>query len=258
VNPKDDSADADAASFSSTHWSVILTAAQDQTQAGQAALAELYQTYWYPLYSHVRRRGYSPQDAQDLTQGFFLHLLEHRGLIKVDPHKGRFRSFLLASLQNFLSVARNRQQTIKRGGHCTFISLDAESVESLYQLEPVDDLALTAEQIFDARWALTLLKEAMTDVQAQYVAIGKGKIFETLQGFLPGGNTEELSSYHEAAVTLGVSDGAVNTLIHRLRQQYSVAVRREVARTVTEPAAIDEEIHLLCEALVAAEGHLAQ
>ena len=138
MNPKDGSVDTDASSFSSTHWSVILSAAQDQTLAGQAALAELCRTYWYPLYAHVRRRGYSPQDAQDLTQGFFLHLLEHRGLTKVDPHKGRFRSFLLASLQNFLSVARHREQAIKRGGFCTFISLNAESVESLYQLEPVD------------------------------------------------------------------------------------------------------------------------
>jgi len=258
VNQKDGSVDAEAPRFSSTHWSVVLTAAQDQTQAGQAALAQLYGTYWYPLYSHVRRRGYSPQEAQDLTQGFFLHLLEHRGLTQVDPHKGRFRSFLLASLQNFLSVARHREHTIKRGGLCTFISLDAETLESLYQREPVDDSALTAEQIFDARWALTLLNEAMTSVRAQYVARGKGKTFETLKGFLPIGSTKELSSYHEAAATLGVSEAAVNTLIHRLRQQYSVALRCEVARTVSEPAAIDGEIHLLCEALVAAEGHLAQ
>jgi len=259
VNPKDASIDAEgAARFRSTHWSVVLTAAQDQTPAGQAALAHLYRTYWYPLYSHVRRRGYRPQDAQDLTQGFFLHLLEHRGLTHVDPHKGRFRSFLLASLQNFLSVAQHRERRIKRGGLCKFISLDAETVESRYQLEPVDDLGLTAEQIFDARWALTLLNKAMTSVQAQYGARGKGKIFETLKGFLPRGSTEELGSYHEAAVTLGVSEAAVNTLIHRLRQQYSVALRREVARTVSEPAAIDDEIHLLCEALVAAEGHLAQ
>ena len=101
VNPKDDSVDADAARFRSTHWSVVLTAAQGQTPAGQAALADLYRAYWYPLYSHVRRRGHNPHEAQDLTQGFFLHLLERRGLTQVDPHKGRFRSFLLASLQNF-------------------------------------------------------------------------------------------------------------------------------------------------------------
>jgi RNA polymerase sigma factor (sigma-70 family) len=258
VNQKHGAVDVDAARFRSTHWSVVLTAAQDQTPAGQAALAELYRTYWYPLYAHVRRRGHNPQDAQDLTQGFFLHLLEHRGLAQIDPHKGRFRSFLLASLQNFLSTARRRERTIKRGGFCTFISLDAEAVEGRYQLEPADDSALTAEQIFDARWALTLLNEAMTSVRAQYVARGKGKIFDTLKGFLASGHTKELSSYHDAAVTLGVSEAAVNTLIHRLRQQYSVALRREVARTVTDPAAIDEEIHLLCEALVAAEGHLAQ
>jgi hypothetical protein len=136
--------------------------------------------------------------------------------------------------------------------------MDAENVEGLYKLEPADDLALTAEQIFDARWALTLLKQAMASVRAQYVACGKRKIFETLESFLPSGSKEELSSYHGAAATLGVSEAAVNTLIHRLRQQYSVALRREVSRTVTEPAAIDEEIHFLCEALVAAEGHLAQ
>ena len=257
MNPKG-AVGADAARFRSTHWSVVLTAAQDQTPAGQAALAQLYRTYWYPLYSHVRRRGYNPQDAQDLTQGFFLRLLEHRGLSQVGPHKGRFRSFLLASLQNFLSVAQDRARRIKRGGLYKFISLDAETAESRYQLEPADDSALTAEQIFDARWALTLLNEAMSSVQAQYVARGKGKTFEILKDFLPKGRPEEPGSYQEAAAALGVSEAAVNTLIHRLRKQYSVALRREVARTVSEPAAIDDEIHLLCEALVAAEGYLAQ
>jgi RNA polymerase sigma-70 factor (ECF subfamily) len=258
VNRKDGSVDADAARFRSTHWSLVLIAAQDQTPAGQAALADLYRTYWYPLYSHVRRRGYNPQEAQDLTQGFFLHLLERRGLTQVDPHKGRFRSFLLASLQNFLSVSWHRERRIKRGGLCEFISLDAETVESRYQLEPADDAALTAEQIFDARWALTLLNEAMRSLQAQYVARGKRRIFETLKGFLPTGGSEGLGSYHEAAATLGVSQAAVNALVHRLRRHYSIALRREVARTVSEPAAIEGEIHLLYEALVAAEGHLAQ
>jgi RNA polymerase sigma-70 factor (ECF subfamily) len=258
VNPKEGTVDdADAARFRSTQWSVVLTAAQDHTPAGQAALAELYRIYWYPLYSHVRRRGYTPEDSQDLTQSFFLHLLEHRGLMRIDPHKGRFRSFLLASLQNFLSTAKRREHTIKRGGLCAFISLEAAAVESRYQLEPVDDLALTAEQIFDARWALTLLNEATTSVEAQYTARGKGKTFEILKGFLPGASAG-LTSYEVAAATLGISDAAVNTLIHRLRKQYSIALRREVARTVSEPAAIDDEIHLLFEALVAAEGYLAQ
>ncbi len=257
MKAKDNSVHANAASFRSTHWSVVLTAAQDHTPAGQAALAELYQTYWYPLYSHIRRRGYTPDDSQDLTQDFFLHMLEHHGLTQVDPHKGRFRSFLLASLRNFLLTAHRREHTIKRGGFCAFISLDAGAVESRYQLEPIDDLALTAEQIFDARWALTLLDEAMRSVQAEYAARGKGKTFEILKGFLPSASAG-LTSYGEAAATLGISEAAVNTLIHRLRKQYSIALRREVARTVSEPAAIDDEIHLLFEALVAAESYLAQ
>ena len=109
MNPKNGAVDADAAKFRSTHWSVVLAAAQDQMPADQAALDELYRSYWYPLYAHVRLRGYTPQDAQDLTQDFFLHLLEHRGLAQVDPHKGRFRSFLLASLQNFLLTAQRQK-----------------------------------------------------------------------------------------------------------------------------------------------------
>jgi RNA polymerase sigma-70 factor (ECF subfamily) len=255
--PQNGTVDGEAARFRSTHWSIVFGAAQDHTPAGQAALAELYRIYWYPLYSNVRRRGYSPEDSQDLTQSFFLHLLEHRGLSQIDPQKGRFRSFLLASLQNFLLTAHRREHTIKRGGLCAFISLDAEEVESRYQLEPTDDLALTAEQIFDARWALSLLNEAMKSVQAEHSARGKGKIFEVLKGFLPGVSAE-LPSYEEAAATLGIRETAINTLIHRLRKRYSIALRREVARTVSEPGAIDDEIHLLFEALVAAEGYLAQ
>ncbi len=151
MNPKNGAVDSEAARFRSTHWSVVFLAAQDHTPAGQAALAELYRTYWYPLYAHVRSRGYTAEDAQDLTQSFFIHLLERRRLTQVDPDKGRFRSFLLASLQNFLSAESRRDHAIKRGGLCAFISLDAAAVESRYQLEPVDDQALTAEQIFDAR-----------------------------------------------------------------------------------------------------------
>ena len=257
MNPKNGAVEGEAARFRSTHWSIVFSAAQDHTPAGQAALAELYRIYWYPLYSHVRRRGYSPEDSQDLTQSFFLRLLEHRGLAQVDPRKGRFRSFLLASLQNFLSTAHRREHTIKRGGLFAFTSLDAEAVESRYQLEPTDDHALTPEQIFDARWALTLLNEAVKSVQAEHAARGKAKTFEVLMGFLPSVSAK-LPSYEEAAAMLGISEAAVNALIHRLRKQYSIALRREVARTVSEPGAIDDEIHLLFEALVAAEGYLAQ
>jgi hypothetical protein len=146
----------------------------------------------------------------------------------------------VASLQKFLSTAQRRERTIKRGGLCTFTSLDAQAVENRHRLEPADDLALTAEQMFDARWALTLLNKAMASVQAQYAARGKEKIFETLKGFLPGGSRAEPGCCQEAAATPGVSEASLNALIHRLRQQYSVALRREVARIVSVALFFDD------------------
>ena len=136
-----------------------MRAAQSQTQGGQSALAELCRLYWCPLSIFARRRGHSPDDAQDLTQGFFLHLLEHRALTGVDRLKGRFRSFLLASFQNHLSDTVDRSRRLKRGGDKEFIQLDAEDAEERYRLEPIE--FLTAEKIFDARWAMTVLGKAL-------------------------------------------------------------------------------------------------
>jgi DNA-directed RNA polymerase specialized sigma24 family protein len=201
----------------------------------------------------VRRCGYNPDDTDDLIQSFFLHLLEHRCLAQVDPGKGRFRSFLLASLQNFLRTEQRRERTVKRGGLCTFVSLDAQAAERRYLFEPADDRALTMEQLFDARWAVTLLNRAMANVRAQYVARGKQRIFETLKEFLPSGGSGDAATYPEAAASLGISEASVNTLIHRLRQHYALALRREVASTLSDPTAIDEEIHWLCDALAAAK-----
>jgi len=144
--------------FRTTRWTVVMISAQSQAREGRAAFAELYQLYRYPLYAFARRGGHSPEDAQDLTQGFFLHLLEHRALTHVDRLKGKFRSFLLASFQNYLSVEARRDRRLKRGGDYEFVSLDLESAESRYRLEPVD--YLTAETIFDARWAMTLVDRA--------------------------------------------------------------------------------------------------
>jgi DNA-directed RNA polymerase specialized sigma24 family protein len=143
------------ARFHTTRWSVVINAAQSQTQSGQAAFAELCKLYWYPLYFFARRRGHSPHDAQDLTQGFFLHLLKNRAFTRVDRLKGKFRSFLLASFQNDLSTDAHRARSVKRGGNCEFVCVDFESAESCYQLEPANDL--TGQKMFDARWALTLL-----------------------------------------------------------------------------------------------------
>src|SRR4029077_3324930 len=162
-----------AASFHTTRWTIVMRAAQSQAQGGPSALAELCRLYWYPLYIFARRRGHSPDDAQDLTQGFFLHLLEHRALAHVDRLKGKFRSFLLASFQNYLSIEAHRARSLKRGGNREFVTLtlDLERAESRYLLEPAD--ALTAEKIFDARWAMTLLGRTMTLLGEEYAAQDK-------------------------------------------------------------------------------------
>jgi RNA polymerase sigma factor (sigma-70 family) len=231
-----------------------MQAAQSQVQGGPAALAELCRIYWYPIYVFARRRGYSPEDAQDLTQGFFLHLLEHRALTTVDRLKGKFRSFLLASFHNYLSVEAHRARCLKRGGNREFVSLDLEDAENRYQLEPVEHL--TAEKIFDARWALILLDRAMTLLREEYVAQGKTPLFESLKVFL-GSAGESSPPYEEVAKALGVGLPAVKTLIHRLRKRYSSLLREEIGRTVSDPAEIEGEVHALCEALVASGGRLA-
>jgi RNA polymerase sigma factor (sigma-70 family) len=243
-----------AASFHTTRWTVVMKAAQSQAQGAQSALAELCRLYWYPLYIFARRRGHAPDDAQDLTQGFFLHILEQRALAGVDRLKGKFRSFLLASFQNHLSDQVDRARRLKRGGDKEFVDLDAEEAEERYRLEPVE--CLTAEKMFDARWAMMLLGEALNRLRQEYALQGKTPTFEALRVFLDPVNSREPPSYEEVANRLQVSTGAVKTLIHRLRKRYTALLREEVGRTVSDPAEIDEEIHALCEALIASEGRL--
>jgi RNA polymerase sigma-70 factor (ECF subfamily) len=189
-----------------------------------------------------------------LTQSFFLHLLEHRALAGVDPLKGKFRSFLLASFQNHLSDQADYARRIKRGGGKEFVELGAEEAEQRYRLEPAE--FLTPENIFDARWAMTVLGEVLKQLRQEYVADGKASIFEALNAFLDPYNSTTLPSYDELANRLQVTVGAVKTLIHRLRKRYTALLRQEVGRTVSDPAEIDEEIHALCEALIAARGRL--
>jgi serine/threonine protein kinase/DNA-directed RNA polymerase specialized sigma24 family protein/predicted ATPase len=243
-----------AVSFHTTHWTIVMRAVQSQAQGGQSALAELCRLYWYPLYVFARLSGHSPDDAQDLIQGFFLYLLEHRAPTGVDRLKGKFRSFLFASLQNYLSDELDRARCLKRGGNEEFVHLDAEDAEERYRLEPVE--FLTAEKIFDARWAMTVLGEAMNQLRQEYATEEKASTFETLKVFLDPINSIASPSYEEAAHQLQVSMDGVKTLIHRLRKQYTALLREEVGRTVCDPAEIDEEIHALCEALVASEGRL--
>jgi RNA polymerase sigma factor (sigma-70 family) len=243
------------ASFHTTRWTIVMKAAQSQAQGAQPALAELCRLYWYPLYIFARRRGHSPDDAQDLTQSFFLHLLEHRALTGVDRLKGKFRSFLMASFQNHLSDVADRARRLKRGGDKVFLQLDAEEAEERYRLEPAE--FLTAEKIFDARWAMTVLGEALKQLRQEYANAGKTSTFEALKIFLDPNNSTAPPSYDEVASALHITTGAVKTLIHRLRKRYTALLREEVTRTVSDPAEVDEEIHALCEALIASEGRLA-
>jgi RNA polymerase sigma factor (sigma-70 family) len=243
-----------AASFHTTCWTIVMRAAQSQAQGGQSALAELCRLYWYPLYLFARRRGHSPDDAKDLTQGFFLHVLEHRAFSGVDRLKGKFRSFLLASFQNHLSDVGDRVRRFRRGGDKEFVRLDGEDAEERYRLEPFE--VLTAEKIFDARWAMTVLGEALKKLCQEYAVGGKASTFEALKVFLDPNNSITPPSYDEAASRLQVTTGAVKTHIHRLRKRYTALLREEVGRTVSDPAEVDEEIHALCEALIATEGRL--
>ena len=170
--------------FPTTLWTVVLHAGRDEPAQAQAALAQLCQGYWYPLYSFIRRRGYSPHDAQDLTQAFFAHLLEKRGLGRVDPEQGRFRTFLLASLKNFLANDWDKSHALKRGGGQTIVSLDEDSAESRYRLEPSHDL--TPERHFERQWAMTLLDQVLDALRDEYHAEGKGDLFEELKAVLTG------------------------------------------------------------------------
>jgi len=232
----------------------VLLSVQSQAPGSQAALAELCRIYWYPIYSFVRRRRFSPEDAQDLTQSFFLHLLDHKALGQVSPLKGKFRSFLLASLQNYLSDEADRARCLKRGGNIEFIPLEIGFAEDRYRRAPLD--FLTADKVFDARWAMTLMDEAMDRLRLEYAGQGKTFIFETLKPFIDLINSKAALSYEQVADKLQVPVGSVKKLIFRLRKRYASVLREEVARTVSDPDEIDEEIHSLCEALIVTEGRL--
>jgi RNA polymerase sigma-70 factor (ECF subfamily) len=252
VRGKDNSLPGDPARFDTTRWSVIVAAAQSQMPGSRAALSDLCAKYWYPLYAFARRRGYASHDAEDVTQGFFLHLLERRALHHVHPVKGRFRSFLLASFQNYLASEFDRARALKRGGTKEFFFIDAENAENRYRLEPFEEV--TPETIFDARWALAVLDETMERLQEEYSVQNKSSIFEALKGYLGTDAATNSQPYSEAAEKLGISLGAVKTLIHRLRKRYSVLLREAVSQTVSDISDVDAEIRALCDALMAAEG----
>jgi RNA polymerase sigma factor (sigma-70 family) len=231
--------------FTTTRWSLVLAAAGAEDARGREALAKLCQVYWYPLYAFVRRQGHGPHDAQDLTQEFFMRLLEKGYLGDVDRSKGKFRSFLLVALRHFLCKEWARAKTLKRGGGHALVSWDALAAEDRYRREPQDNA--TPERLFGRRWALTLLDRVLTRLSEEYETTGKRATFEQLQGCLTGNS--DLLPYAELAAKLGVSEGAVKVSVHRLRQRYRRVLRDEIAQTVADPAEIDDEIRQLFSSL---------
>lgn len=236
-----DSIPAGARAFVTTRWTIVLNAGRTDSTQAASALEKLCQTYWYPLYAFVRRQGHSPADAQDLTQDFFARLIAKHYLGDVDRSKGKFRSFLLASLKHFLANEWDKSRAQKRGGSHTFVALDAESAEGRYALEPAHDV--TADKIYERRWALTLLDEVLKQVREEYVGDGKAKLFDQLKVTLTGERSE--IPYAEIAGQLGMSEGAVKVAVHRLRQHYREALRAEIANTVASPDEVEDELRHL-------------
>jgi RNA polymerase sigma factor (sigma-70 family) len=234
-------AEARAPVFATTRWSVVLAAAHNDTTKAQAALEKLCLTYWYPLYAYVRRRGYSAHDAQDLTQGFFAHLLERHSIVAADPNRGRFRSFMLGVMNHFLADEWHRARAQKRGGGATFLPLQFDTAETRYGHEPVD--RTTPEQNYERRWAMALLEEVLRRLGDEYKQEGRAELFAELNPCLVGERTAQ--PYAELAARLGVSEGTVKSAVHRLRQRYRQLLREEIAHTVAEPGEADAELHHL-------------
>ena len=229
------------ASFATTQWTIVLAAAGAGSTAADAALAQLCQRYWYPLYAYVRRCGNSTHAAEDLTQEYFARLLHKKTLADVDRDKGKFRSFLLATLKHFLANEYDRAHTVKRGGNRAIVSLDAGTADSRYRLEPSHDL--TPEKLFERRWALAVLEHVLARLGDEQVAAGKQTLFEHLKPFLTADRST--MNYAQVAGDLEMTEGAVKVALHRLRKRYRELLRDEIGQTVSNPAEIDEEIQYL-------------
>jgi len=227
--------------FTTTHWSVVLAAGQISSPNAEEALEELCRTYWFPLYAYVRRKGYSPEDAQDLTQAFFAMFLEKNSLSQAQRERGRFRSFLLTSLKHFLVNEWHRTAARKRGGGQSLVPLDTALAERLYSRETAQDLA--ADRLYERSWALALLEKVRARLHEEYAAEGRPGRFEIVEQFLPG--EESGLSYVEAARQLGMAEGTLKSDVHRFKKRYRELLRAEIAHTVAQPEEVDEELRHL-------------
>lgn len=231
--------------FATTRWSVVLRAGHAPSAEARDALARLCGTYWYPLYAHVRRRGHAPHDAQDLTQGFFEHLLRHGIIGRADPARGRFRSFLLTALNHFLADEWQKQRAGKRGGGHPVLSLDVAAAERRLDLEPVARDA--PDRAFDRRWAVALLDTVLQRLAAEFAQEGKTEFFARLKSTLLG--TSAGQPYAALAAQLGMSEGAVKVAVHRLRRRYRELLQAEIAETVASAEDAGAELRHLFRAL---------
>jgi RNA polymerase sigma-70 factor (ECF subfamily) len=231
--------------FHTTRWTLIAAAGTGNGTESREALESLCALYWHPLYFFIRRQGSRPEEAEDLTQQFFCRFLERNALARVHRGSGKFRSFLLACLKNFLANERERAGAQRRGGGCALLPLDTTSAETRYLVEAVDDL--TPEAIFDRRWAFALLERTMSELRREHTGGEKQQQFEELEGFLPGGHPT--ASRAELAARRGVSVGAIDVAIHRLRQRFGALLRQEVARTVPAEGEVEDELRYLVSVL---------
>src|SRR5208282_5241583 len=229
--------------FPTTRWTLVLAAGDPERKEARSALVSLCESYWYPLYAYLRRRGYPAEQAQDLTQEFFVRVLEGRYLDRADPEKGRFRSFILTSLKFFVADEADRQRALKRGGGAV-LPLEFSSGEERYQREPAHDE--TPERIFERRWALALIDRVVEKLRDEFVQHGRAEQFERLKVFLLG---QSDAPYASLAREMNTSEGALKVAIHRLRKRYRELFRQEIADTVADPGEVESELRFLAAAL---------
>jgi DNA-directed RNA polymerase specialized sigma24 family protein len=245
--------------FATTRWSLVLSCANSGSSSGEAneALAELCRIYWRPIFAFICHRGHSVPDAQDLTQDFFVMILEGSLIQRADPSRGRFRSLLLKSLQHFLSDAAEKRHAQKRGGDVQFVSWDDWMAEAPSRLSIAGHSLerWSAEKIFDVRWGATVVEHALHRLAEECESRGRRRVFEVLSGSLTADRTDV--SYANLSTALGVPEASVKRLVHQLRRRYRSLLREEVAETVETPADVDDEIRYLCAALAASQEQTA-
>jgi len=248
--PEENGSPPHSAVFATTRWSVVLAAGSPAGAGGgldshrREALGELYGAYWYPLFAHIRRKGHGPEAAMDLVQDLFARFLEKDHLAGVSPERGRFRSYLLACVNHLLAGEWQRSQRQKRGGGALHVPLDVLEAEQRYGREPAD--LLSPEQLFDRRWAVSLLERVLAELRREWMRAGKEAVFDALRPLVLG---DASAGYAGAAKVLGSSEGAVRVSVHRLRQQYRDRLRAEIGQTLADPSAVDDELRHLLEAL---------